>query len=126
LASLNNVHQLLPADDRKKVQVVFISVDPKRDTPAQLKQYVPFFNSTFLGATTSEEQVKKIARDYGAFFEYEPQLTNDTKDNYTVTHSAYVYLIDSAGQFSVLYDYEQLSDAARIAEDIEKILHQDS
>lgn len=124
LSSLNQVYELLPPTDRNRVQVVFISVDPKRDTPEKLKQYVPFFNPTFIGATGSEEQVRKIAHAYGAFFEYVYKPTSVASDYYTVTHSAYTNLIDPSGQLAVIYDYEKLKAPEKIAKDIVKILNQ--
>ena len=122
LTSLNNIYQLLPPADRDRVQVVFISVDPKRDTPDRLSKYVPFFNPAFLGATSSEDYIRKLAREYGAFFEYKPQPTNEAKDYYTVTHSAYTYLIDPMGRLAVLYSYEILAEAGKVVGDIQKIL----
>ncbi|MEI6350237.1 MAG: SCO family protein [Verrucomicrobiota bacterium] len=122
LTSLNRAWQLLPPEDRARVQVVFISIDPKRDTPEQLKKYVPFFNPTFLGATSSEAELKKIAREYGAFFEYVPDAASSATTAYSVTHSAYVYLIDPEGKLAVLYRFEQLADASKMAGDMEEIL----
>lgn len=122
LSNLAAVNDALPERERERVQVVFISVDPKRDTPEQLARYVPFFNSSFIGLTGDEDQIKKTAKEYGVFYEYAPLVTNSAKDSYTVNHSSYVYLIDPAGRFTLLFDYEELPESRRIAGDIVRIL----
>jgi protein SCO1 len=122
LNSLAGIYEALPEPDRKKLQVVFVSVDPGRDTPEQLAKYVPFFNDSFLGVTGDEEAIKKTAKEYGVFYEYAPLVSNNTATSYTVNHSSYVYLIDPSGRFTMLFDYDKLPESQRIANDIETIL----
>jgi protein SCO1/2 len=122
LSNLAKIYEVLPERDREKVQVVFVTVDPKRDTVEKLAQYVPFFNEAFLGATGSEAEVRKTAKEYGAFFEYAPLISRNAADSYTVNHSSYLYLIDPDGNFSILYDFQKLQESEKVAADIEKVL----
>jgi len=123
LYNLSNVFEMIPEPERDKVQVVFVTVDPKRDTVEKLAQYVPFFNDAFLGATGSEAEIRKCAKAFGVFFEYAPLESNTAANSYTVNHSSYLYLIDPAGNFSLLYDFHELPESEKIAMDIAKILH---
>jgi protein SCO1/2 len=80
----------------KDFQVVFISVDPARDTPAQLKTYLDnqAFPEGVIGLTGSEAQVAATAKAYKVYYK-----KAGTGDDYTVDHVAYTYLMDPKGQF---------------------------
>ena len=122
LGDLSSFYKQLSEKDQGRVRVLFISVDPERDTPEKLKNFVPFFNPSFTGLTGTEEEIAHTAKEYGAFYEKVLQFTNDTSQLYTMNHSAYVYVIDPSGNFALLYNYEQLMDGKRIADDIENLL----
>src|ERR1700723_1439497 len=64
LSDLARVYQALPAHDQKKVQILFVSVDPHRDRAETLKNYVPYFNDSFIGLTGTEDQVAEAAKAY--------------------------------------------------------------
>jgi len=98
LAELSQVMQQLgPQADR--VQVLLLSVDPERDTPEILKQYVTAFDPRFLGLTGTPEQVKATAASFKAYYAKVP--TEDGK-NYTMDHTAAFYLFDGKGESRVL------------------------
>jgi protein SCO1/2 len=122
LANLAAICDGLPPFDRDRVRVLFISVDPTRDTPAVLKQYVTFYNPRFAGLTGSPDQIAAVAKEYGAYYEPVMQQSQVAGDYYTINHSAYVYLIDPAGQYAVLYDNDKLLDHASMDRDIEHLL----
>jgi len=122
LANLGAICDGLPAPDRERVRVLFISVDPARDTPALLKPYVTFYNARFSGLTGSADQIARVAKDYGVYYEPVMQQSQVAGDYYTINHSAYVYLIDPAGQYAVLYDNDKLADHASMTRDIEHVL----
>src|ERR1700761_8062815 len=92
LSDLAKVYQALPAKDRQKVQVLFVSVDPNRDRPETMKNYIPYFNESFIGLTGSDAQVAEAAKAYGAYYEIVHDSATDP-DAYTVNHSALTYLI---------------------------------
>jgi protein SCO1 len=82
-------------DDARDVQVLFVTVDPKRDTPQVLAQYVPAFHPTFLGLYADPETTARTAREFKAFFELRPP---DEHGAYTVDHSGQVYVFDPQGR----------------------------
>ena len=93
LAELRQLHGELPAALREKLQVVMISVDPKRDTPEQLKQYLGYFDARFIGLTGEPAQIQEAANALGI-----PYIPADTgKENYTVDHSGNLALLDPSG-----------------------------
>jgi protein SCO1/2 len=85
------------------VQVVFVSVDPDRDTPQKIQAYVEHFNPTFIGLSGSNEELKKIWSDYGIFREI---AQADSAAGYSVNHTARVTLIDAQGNLRLSYGIE--------------------
>lgn len=75
-------------------QVVFVSVDPQRDEPAQLAQYVQYFHRDFIGVTGPEAELKSLTRALGVLF----MKIAEGGSDYTVDHSAGVFFIDPAGR----------------------------
>jgi len=121
LSDLAKIYQALPDKDREKVQVLFISVDPNRDKPETMKNYVPYFNSSFLGLTGTDTQVAAAAKAYGAYYD----VVHDSGEDpsvYTVNHSALTYLIGPDGKWKLLYNFDQLSDSIKVVRDLEQVL----
>lgn len=118
LANLSQAYNLLTPAEKAKVQVVFVSVDPGRDTPEHLRGYVPFYNAAFLGATGTPDELARTAKAYGVFFSADPPTDPAKPDNYNVTHSAYVYLIDKAGRWRAMYNHDQLPERVKLATDL--------
>ena len=78
----------------KQVQPLFISVDPQRDSPEVLRDYLRYFHTSLIGLTGSKEELKHVAEQYQAFFKY----IGDTRDPYyLVDHTASLYVIDASG-----------------------------
>ena len=76
--------------------MIFVSVDPKRDTPARLKEYVDFFHPAIVGVTGAPEEIAAIAKRYGVF--YAEQKVETAGDGYVVDHSADTYVISADGR----------------------------
>ncbi len=74
----------LSVEELADVAVLFVSVDPKRDTPARLKEYAAFFHPAIVGVTGSPEAVAEVARRYGVFYAEQPVAT--AGDGYVVDH----------------------------------------
>lgn len=90
----------LSPDKRRLVQPIFISVDPKRDTPEVLDPYVGHFSKEILALTGSEAELRKVADQYGAQFRYVP-----TGSSYTVDHTVNTFLIDTSGKLVRIIPY---------------------
>lgn len=101
LAALAEVHSLLVAEDATRdLQVVFVSVDPQRDTPARLAEYVRYFDPVFIGATGSDEALRGLTRQLGVIaFRGEA----DADGNYLVDHTAALLLLDDQARLVGLF-----------------------
>lgn len=117
LAELSQLMQKL-GPDADRVQVLLISVDPERDTPEILKQYVTTFDPRFVGLTGTPAQVKATAASFKAYYAKVP--TEDGK-NYTMDHTAAFYLFDGKGESRVLANSTIGVDA--MAHDIKMLLN---
>lgn len=84
-------------DDVKNVQPLFITLDPERDTAEHLAQYVPLFHPRLLGLTGSVGAIKQAADAYRVY--YKRVVTGTKPDDYTVDHSAFIYLIGRDGKY---------------------------
>jgi len=94
LAELRQLHGDLPAEAREQLRVVMVSVDPHRDTPAQLKQYLGYFDAGFIGLTGEPAQIQEAANALGI-----PYIPGDSsQENYTVDHSGNLALLDPSGE----------------------------
>ncbi|MEM8845153.1 MAG: SCO family protein [Pseudomonadota bacterium] len=94
--TLLDIQRLLLAldDQAEKVQVLFISVDPKRDTPDKLEVYVKYFNESIIGLTGSTEEIAKVLEQYRGTVSF----SGDTSSNhYNVEHNSNIFLIDKQG-----------------------------
>lgn len=82
----------------QEIQGVFISVDPKRDTPELLKEYVAYFSNKFTGVTGDAAQLDAVSRQLSALYTIHPKDANKPGDAYAVTHNSTVFLIDPQGR----------------------------
>ena len=93
LAQLRQLEGLLPPATRERLQVVMVSVDPQRDTPAQLKQYLAFFDPAYRGLTGELADIQQLSGALGI-----PFIPGDTgREDYTVDHSGNLALIGPDG-----------------------------
>lgn len=109
------LQQLGPQAER--VQVLFVTVDPQRDTPALLKQYVPAFNPRFLGMTTDAESLKTLAKEYKVVYQ---KTSVKGADDYLIDHTAGTYIYDPKGRLRLLMPYGSSPDM--IAHDLKILL----
>jgi len=93
--------------DGGKVQVLFITVDPERDTPDVLKQYVTAFNPSFLGLRGTPEQTAEVAKAYKVIIQ---KNSGADPNNYTVDHSSGTYVYDTSGRLRLYMSYGQSAD----------------
>jgi len=103
--------------DASRIQVVFISVDPSRDTPALLKNYVTNFRPDFLALRGDEAQTKQVIRDFKLIVEKVP---GKTPDSYTIDHTAGTYIFDPQGRVRLFAS--QSLDPALLTDDLKALL----
>jgi protein SCO1 len=80
--------------DAARMQVLFVTLDPDRDTPELLRQYVPSFHPTFLGLYGSAEETARTAKEFKVYFNKQPQSSG----GYTIDHSSGTFIIDQQGR----------------------------
>lgn len=119
LAALTHARQLMgkSGDD---VQVVFVSVDPVRDTTARLQAYLKPFDPSFIGVTGTEQQIDSLLKSYG--ISATKRLVEGSKTDYTMHHSSYLYFIDRKGMQRAMMPFGR--PAADIAHDLALLLKQ--
>lgn len=102
LAELKQVMDGL-GNKAESVQVVFISVDPKRDTPEKIQQYVEHFNQEFIGLSGPMDELENIWKQYGVFRE---EVKSNSALGYIVNHTARTYLVDADGNLRLSYGFQ--------------------
>jgi protein SCO1/2 len=100
-----------------KVQVVFVSVDPARDTPAKLAQMATFFNQAFVGVTGDAGQLSQLAGAVGAAYRRDAEPAKD--GGYTISHSNQVFVLDPEGRQVATYQPD--ADPAAMAKDFDQL-----
>ncbi|WP_341645860.1 SCO family protein [Thauera sp. SDU_THAU2] len=115
LSDMSMVMQQLGADG-DKVQVLFVTVDPERDTPALLAEYVPVFDPRFLGLYGTPEQIAEVAKDFRVFY----RKSGDLDGHYTVDHSAGTYVFDPQGRLRLYMKHG--AEPAEVTADIAALL----
>jgi len=111
LAHVANIYESLSSEEQKQLQVVFVSIDPQRDTPAVLNDYVRFFDPRFIALTGRTDQVNAVARMYAI-----------EADEYGVGHSTGVFLLGRSGICMGYYRENQLGNTSRVVDDLHRFL----
>ena len=99
-----------------KLVSLFITIDPARDTPEELKNYLDAFGPQFVGLTGNDEDIAAVAKAYRVYY----KRRDIEGDTYTMDHSSIIYLMDARGKYVTNYSLEQGPD--KIAEDLAKRL----
>lgn len=101
-----------------KVQVIFVTLDPERDTSEVLKQYVPAFNPSFIGLRpANEEALNRLTKEFKIYYKRVPGLSPNT---YTIDHTAGSYVFDQKGQLRLYIKHGQGPEV--LAQDLKTIL----
>jgi protein SCO1/2 len=104
--------------DAARVQVLFVTVDPERDTPALLKAYVPQFDPGFLGLYGDAAATAKVAKDFKIYVQKRPA---GASGQYTIDHSAQTLVFDADGKLRLFLNYGM--EPEKIASDLKKLLN---
>jgi len=117
MTEMQGVMELL-GKNASRVQVMFVTVDPERDTQELLSQYVPAFDKRFLGLRPeSKEELEKITKDFKVFYKKVP---GNSPRSFTIDHTAGSYVFDTKGQLRLFLKHHQ--GPQPIAEDLKKLL----
>ena len=104
-------------DDADQVAAAMITIDPTRDTPAVLADYVSLFHERFVGLTGTQRQIEQVAKDFRVFYR---QVDDPNYSYYLMDHSSFTYLMNPDGEFVTMFRYG--TDPAQIAETIRRLL----
>lgn len=118
LAELSQVMKML-GSDADRVQVLFVTVDPERDTPAVLSQYVTAFDPRFLGLSGDAAATRRAAKEFKVFYE---KHKGPAPGEYSVDHSAGTYVIDPEGRLRLFVGYGKADTG--LARDIRTLLNE--
>ena len=116
MAEMMRAMEKNPAADVQPPQVVFVSVDPQRDTPESLQQYASFYHSSFIGITGPQPGVDRLAKAMGVFYErvyhkngevmtLDPaeDIPAELANTYLINHSASIFLLNPRGEFQAIF-----------------------
>lgn len=110
---------LKSADEFNELKVLFVTLDPKRDTPEVLKEYTHFFHPNIIPLTGKLEEIKTVIESYGGFLRHNPAASG-APSNYLVDHSAYYYLLDANSELVRVFDHS--TSAREIADALRRLL----
>lgn len=96
LSELNTVYESIPFQARKDVQIIFVTLDPKRDTKDHLKDYMHAFNRDFIALRGTENETQQIASNFAVYYTFEEP--NEHGD-YNVNHTGFIYLMNHEGNY---------------------------
>ena len=116
MAELAQVKKTL-GKDGERVQGIFVTVDPQRDTPEVLKSYLASFDPSFVALRGTPEQTQAVAKEFKVFF---AKVPGTTEGSYTVDHTAGSYLLDANGKIRVFERYG--SGAPALTADLKALL----
>ena len=91
-----------------KIVPIFITIDPKRDTPETLKKYATHFHQDFISLTGTDKQIKEVANLFKVYYQVAPAQENT--ENYMIDHSAFMYLMDKSGHYLAHFDTSETQD----------------
>ena len=103
LTTLTAALENLPQDARDNLQVVFVTVDPPRDTPELLKEYLANFDASYIGLSGTPEQLKAMSKKYLVYYAKNP---DSHPEHYLMDHSAYIYHFGPDGKYVTHYSHK--------------------
>lgn len=103
LAEMKLAVEALKPAEADQIKVVFVTVDPERDTPERVQEYVDHFSTSFIGLSGEESELTKVWSDYGIFRE---KVDSESATGYLVNHTARILLIDRNGDLRISFPYD--------------------
>ena len=118
LQIISSAYRALPDHTQRQVDIVFVSVDPERDTVTVLKDYVSLFDRDLIGLTGTPDQVAQTAKVFGIYFK--KAANTDSAAGYLVDHSTIIYLIGPDGRY--IQHFKHDVNPTTLAASIKKIV----
>jgi len=106
LQDMANALDTLTEEQTRKVALLFITIDPERDTPAVMQDYVTAFNAPITGLSGTPEQTAAVAKEYRVYYAKHPKDGGD----YDMDHSSIIYVMDPRGRFVANFTHETAPD----------------
>ena len=103
LADMKLAIEALKPAEAEQIKVIFITVDPARDTPERVQEYVDHFSTSFIGLSGEESELTTVWSDYGIFREV---MESESATGYLVNHTARILLIDRNGDLRISFPYD--------------------
>lgn len=97
LGNLAMTYQNLSQAEKDQLQILFVTVDPARDTADRMKEYTNYFNANMVGLTGSDEEIAQVAEQYGVVYA-KAESPKNRENYYSVDHSAFTYIVDQQGR----------------------------
>lgn len=107
LALIASALRELAPEELEQVQPIFISVDPQRDQGEKLTAYASYFHPSFIGITGTEDEVQKVANQYGGFF---IKVESDSAMGYLVDHTSKTYMVSRDGKYVTILPHDMTRD----------------
>lgn len=121
LSYLEKARAKLPEARRDDLRVVFVTLDPARDTPDVMAPYLEFFGPDLVGMHLPETRLRDVTKAYGVTYA-KADVRSET--DYFINHTPATYVIDRAGRLRLVYDYTQLPQVERVARDLTHLLEE--
>ncbi|WP_105317809.1 SCO family protein [Thermus tenuipuniceus] len=118
MLALKRAYEKLSPKEQERVQVVFISVDPERDTPEIADQYAKGFHPSFLGLTGSPETIQEVARTFGVYYQ---KTQYRGPGEYLVDHTATTFAVKE-GKLVLLFSPDKVEETPRVVDDLRALL----
>lgn len=91
--------------DKEKIQVITVTLDPERDTPAQIRDYAAAFDPSFVGLWGTPERIKEVAKEFRVYYQKVP-----TGSSYSIDHTALTFLFDPEGRLRLAWGHRQTTE----------------
>ncbi len=110
LSKMSEAYLSLPEEMQQKLQPIFITIDPERDTPTVIKGYVNLFMPQLVGLTGSVDQIESVKKSFKVYAAKVSEGDGSDPEDYTMDHSSMIYLLDPAGQTVGLFKTADTSE----------------
>lgn len=118
MLALKRAYEKLSPKEQERVQVIFVSVDPERDTPEIADQYAKAFNPSFLGLTGSPKTIQEVARAFGVYYQ---KTQYRGPGDYLVDHTATTFVVKE-GQLVLLISPDKVEETEKVVADLKALL----